>query len=230
MLRDNAGMKQIALIRDRFNRRWRALGEISHDYADNWRRFADDLNELLHDVFWMIFEEAKKELRADPGRFARETASAWALAANQEEWPLPEWLWGNWNWDDILSELERSAWGEIERKDLVYLPTPTLSLENISRLPARSPELCSRLSEMHPHLVRAMKALLASEGCATVDEAVQTFPVLRGITETELEDFRGTANSRATVAAARELLNVRLPDRTPGTIDKYFRPKVFRRK
>jgi hypothetical protein len=68
---------------------------------------------------------------------------------------------------------------------------------------------------------------LAQEGCATLQEAIENYPVLRGLEERELQRFRGS-RSMTENTASKELLNARL-GRVIGevTLDRYFRPKQF---
>jgi hypothetical protein len=220
-------VKQVALIRNDFMRRWAFLAENDKLWMESWRRYAQEFEDILVQAFWDVFEEAKKELQPHPAPFARETVMSWCLAAEQQEAPIVGRFWGTWDWEEILPNLEKSAIKEIGDTDLIYRPEPTLSLYSLALLPLRSTKLRQILSAIHPHLILAVKGVLAAENCGTVEEAVQHYPILAGIVDAELTELRGKRGV-AEGTAARELLSARLPQLSPSTIDRYFRPKPFR--
>jgi hypothetical protein len=131
------------------------------------------------------------------------------------------------DWEDILHQAQLGVASEISATDLVYRPQSALCLDTVASLPPKSRDLRKILSQIHPYLIRAMKNVLAQEGCATLQEAIENYPVLRGLEERELQRFRGS-RSMTENTASKELLNARL-GRVIGevTLDRYFRPKQF---
>ena len=116
---------------------------------------------------------------------------------------------------------------EISPSDMIYRPQSALCLETFGGLPTRSRDLRELLSQIHPYLTKAMKNILAQEGCGTLQEAVESFPVLRGLKENELKLFRGNSNVTA-ITASKELLNVRLSTvLKEASVDRYFRPTPY---
>jgi hypothetical protein len=232
-------MKQMSMLRLEFEHRWNALAhELRLDFEDladaedrdgedaAWHRWISRFESLLTDTFWDVFEEAKRSLEPKPPEFAYKAVRDWCLAANDTHGRiLIELECRSEFWEDYLRDLEGAVASEISPTDMVYRPQTALCLETIGGLPPRSRELRKLLSQIHPYLTKAMKNILAQEGCATLQEAVENFPVLRGLKEDELQRFRGSSSVTENTAS-KELLNARL--RTvigEGTVDRYFRPK-----
>jgi hypothetical protein len=222
-------MKQMAMLRLKFEDRWNLLADAEDRDGDDdaWRKWMSRFEWLLIDTFRDVFEEAKRSLEPKPPEFAYKTVRDWCLAANDTRGRLLFEVENRLDWEDYLHELEPGAASEISPSDMVYRPQTTLCLETISGLPPRNRNTRKVLSEIHPHLTNAMKNILAQEGCATLQEAVKTFPVLRGLKDDELRRFRGSISVTANTAS-KELLNARL--RTvigEGTVETYFRPTEY---
>jgi hypothetical protein len=130
-----------------------------------------------------------------------------------------------YDWRDILIEQQHATRSEIPPEDLGYSPVPKFCLANLSMLQPGSPAIRRTLNQMHPHLTKEVKSVLAGEGCATVEEAVTHFPVLRGLTNDELNRLRRCL-SISVGAASKELLCARTV-LEESTVDRYFRPKEF---
>jgi hypothetical protein len=214
-------MKQIAMIRRRFDYRFSVLAcdeNLYENFHSWWSRFEG----LLIDAFWEVFAEGKKSLERDPARFAHETLTSWSLGADGASRVLFE-VENHYDWRDLLRDLEHATRSEIFPEDFGYRPVPKSCLATVSQ----SPALRRTLSQMHPHLTKAVGSVIAGEACATVEEVVDRFPVLNGIADSELTRLRG-ARDIAVVAAAKELLCNRLRTRiSERTIERYFRPKEF---
>jgi hypothetical protein len=218
-------MKQMAMLRLKFEDRWPLLAD-DEDLDGDWSRWRSRFASLLIDTFWEVFEEAKKGLEPKPPEFAYKTVRDWCLAADDTGRILFE-VENHLIWQDILHDLEFAAASEISPTDMIYRPQAPLCLETIADLPPRSRNTRKVLSEIHPHLTNAMKNILAQKGCGTLQEAVESYPVLRGLNEDELQHFRGSCNVTANTAS-KELLNARL--RTvigEGTVEVYFRPTEY---
>jgi hypothetical protein len=180
---------------------------------------------LLIDAFWEVFAEGKKSLERDPARFAHETLTSWCLGADGASRVLFE-VENHYDWRDLLRDLEHATRSEIFPEDFGYRPVPKLCLATMSTLPARSPKTRPMLSQMHPYLTLAVTAVLAGDGCASVEEAVDRFPVLKGLTNDELIRLRGNRGISVGTAAL-DLLCPRLPLHQRSTVDRFYRPKEF---
>jgi hypothetical protein len=80
---------------------------------------------------------------------------------------------------------------------------------------------------MHPYLTKAMKAIFAQEGCTSLQDAIENFPVLRGLKEDELQRFRGSTSVTENTAS-KVLLSARLRAVIgEATLEVYFRPRTI---
>ena len=221
-------MKQMAMLRLKFEDQWNLLADNVPEEGDSWSGWLSRFESLLIDTFWDVFDEAKRSLEPKPPEFAYKTVRDWCLAANDTRGRILIEVENRLvDWEDYLHDLEPGVASEIPPTDMVYKPQSTLCLDTIAGLPPRSRDLRKVLSQIHPYLTKAMKNILAQEGCATLQEAVENFPVLRGLKEDELQRFRGSSSVTENTAS-KELLNARL--RTvigEGTVDRYFRPREF---
>lgn len=206
-----------------------ALAEDNDDLKnDNLRLWSYRFDDLLTKTFWEVFEEGMRTLERDPSRFAYQTLLSWCSAGTGNDWVLSE-VENHFNWETYLRDLERDARAGLHPEDFAYSPASKFCLAELPTLPSRDGGLMHVLSQMHPHLTRAVKSILAGENCATVEEAVARFPVLDGLTIDELTQLRGNRGLSVGVAA-RELLRVRLRHCMESTLDRYFRPKQFMRR
>src|SRR5215469_10414466 len=128
-----------------------------------------------------------------------------------------------------LEDLQLVAASEMSPEEMIYKPqAAALCLETVANLPTNSPLLRAKLSEIHPYLIDAMTNIQKGEGCSTLGEVVEKFPVLQGLNENELERFR--RNWKMTPrTASMELLHLRTT-LCDNTIDRYFRPTQIRAK
>jgi len=217
----------MAMLRLKFEDRWTLLAD-DEDRAvedDDFRGWISRFELLLIDTFGDVFDGAKRNLEPQPLEFAHKTIRDWCFAANKTHGRILFEVENHIFWEDFLDELRPGA--EISPSDMVYIyrPKTALCLETIGGLPPRSRDLRKVLSQIHPYLTNAMKNILAQKGCGTLEEAVENFPVLRGLKEDELQRFRGSSSVTENTAS-KELLYARL--RTvigEGTVDRYFRPK-----
>jgi hypothetical protein len=239
-------MKQIAILRRKFDDRWDQLwGDLSHggalDDAEGedqdfcWSSWRSRFEGLLLDTFGDVFEDAKRNLEPKPPEFAYRTVRDWCLAADSRYRILIELenrlsSDGLDDWEGYLHELEIGVASEIPLTDMIYKPLSALCLEAIANLPHNSPALRLALSKIHPHLIDAMTSIQKDEGCSTLEEAVQHFPVLLGLQANELQLFRGKHIMTPRIAA-KELLNARLKTVIgEETVERYFRPNPFKPK
>jgi len=226
------------MLRSDFENRWGVLADeladaLAHDEADlkneKLRYWSYRFEDLLAEAFWEVFEEGKRTLERDPSCFANQTLLSWCLGANGNSWVLSE-VENHFNWETYLRDLERYTRTELHPEDFAYRPVSQLCLAELSTWRRRDPAIRIMLSQLHPHLTAAVESVLAGESCATLEEAVERFPVLKGLTIEELTRHRRN-RGLAVVEAARELLRVRTKHcLEETTLDRYFRPKPFVRK
>lgn len=217
-------MKQIAMIRRRFDYHFSVLA-CDENLCDNFRSWWSRFEDLLLETFYEVVEEGKKLLERDPARFAYKTLKDWCLAADGSGRVLFE-VENHYDWRDFLRDLEDVARSEIPQEELGYSPVPKLCLATISTLPIEGRFLRRVLSQMHPYLTKAVKSLLVGEGCATVEEAVDRFPILQGLTNNELTRLGGNRGISVGTAAL-DLLCPRLPLHQRSTVDRFYRPTEF---
>jgi hypothetical protein len=166
-------------------------------------------------------------LNRDPAGFATDTLNNWVLAADEHGYILSEL--GNHLifWRNFLENLRYLRHTDIPPEDFGYRPDSKKSLAELLTLPPRDPMLEPILKEMRPYLMAAVKGLRAGDDCATVEEAVERFPVLKGIRDDELTELRRNRRGLTARNAALELLLERT-EVSWGTLDKYFRDPEFR--
>lgn len=221
-------MKRIAMLREEFDRQWGLLADNADwgDENENVGRWLSLFESMLTDFFWDVFEDAKSNLEAKPSEFAHNTLKEWCLAADDGR-ILFEVDNHRVNWKMHLQSLQKVTASEISPVDLIYKPQPKLCLETVAALRTNTPEMRAALSEIHPHFLDAMTNIQKGVSCSTLSEAVENFPVLRGLREDELQGYRGIRHRRTPRTACIELLQNRTSLQYM-TIDRYFRPTKFK--
>src|SRR5260370_30469021 len=125
-------MKQIAMLRLKFEDRWNLLADNVPEEGDSWYRWFSRFEWLLIDTFRDVFEEAKRSLEPKPPEFAYKTLRDWCLAADHTRGRILIEVENRLeDWEDVLHELELGVASEIPLGDMCYKPQSPLCLDTI---------------------------------------------------------------------------------------------------
>jgi hypothetical protein len=224
--------KKIAALKKAFDQRWIDLGnwaanlEAEDPEVAHWRGWRSKFEDLLIDTSWAVFEEARKSVEPDPPAHTLRTVREWCLQDEEKVWRILGHVECAWSWTALLEDLKGAVAAEVPLSDMIYRPKSTCCLQDLANLPPKSSRVEIAFKEMHGPLQHALKGVLAEYKEADLEEVVDAFPVLRGLTAEELLSVRKRRHKK--MSARNMSLNLLIAPRCPtlkkATRDKYFRP------